>query len=353
MADTGARRRSLIVLVLAVLAIIAFFAVLFTVSRSDPAADLLTRVEGIVPASVDVDVAGSDVFLSGTYDGVVDDLVATVTSVDGVGRVFADDLFAASAATSTVPPTTVTPTTAPPPEVELEAPRFLFRYDRESASVDGLIADEEIVQEVELALRRLVGRNGYDLDLRVGIVDDAPWITGLPIAVAAAENVDVLELEVDGDSAQVSGIARDQAGADAMMAELTNALGFRPFGTIDTRDIGGQLTALLRGVTTFETGSAVLSDEGMAILDEAAELLLGGPDTLIKVIGHTDSVGDRQFNQLLSEDRAQAVVDYLIAQGVDESQLIALGRGETMPIADNDTEEGRAQNRRIEFVVGG
>lgn len=353
MADSGARKRSLIVLILAVLAIIAFFAVLFVVSRSDPAADLSARVSALLPAGVEAQITGSDVFLSGVFEGDLDGLVATIAMVDGVGRVFTNDVLTAQPEPPATVPELPPPTTQPPLDLALDSPTFTLLVDRDSVEVSGLLPDQEIIDEIEQAARRLYGRAALVSDLRVGIVDYAPWVSGLPSAVSAAVNVEGFVLEVDGSGATVSGLARDQAAAESLMAELTLSLGFQPSGFIDTRDIAGQLTALLRGVATFETGSAILSEDGMAVLDEAAELLLLSSDVLIRVEGHTDNVGGRQFNQILSEERAQAVVDYLVAQGVDASQLISLGHGETQPIADNDTEEGRAQNRRIEFVVGG
>ena len=353
MADSSARRRSLIVLILAVLAIAAFFAVLVIAANDDPADDLAARVQAVVPVGIGVEVSGSDVFLSGEFDDDIDDLIAIVAAVEGVGRVFTDDLGPPVAAPTTVTLSTTPPTTAPLPEVDLDTPTFNLQADRQSAVVSGTLPDEEIVAEIEHAMRRLFGRNGVDNQLRVGIVDSAPWVSGLPQAVMVAADTEAFELDVTVDGATVSGIVRDQAAADQLIADLTLALGFEPLGFIDTRDIGGKLTALLRGVATFETGSAELSDDGIAVLDEAAALLLSGPEVLIRVVGHTDSVGDRQSNQILSEDRAQAVVDYLVSEGVDSSQLIASGFGETKPIADNATEEGRAQNRRIEFVVGG
>ncbi|HEC09331.1 MAG TPA: OmpA family protein, partial [Acidimicrobiales bacterium] len=73
--------------------------------------------------------------------------------------------------------------------------------------------------------------------------------------------------------------------------------------------------------------------------------------TLVAVEGFTDSQGDAAANQRLSEARAQAVVDYLVSQGVSPDVLRASGNGESRPVASNDTAEGRAQNRRIEFNV--
>jgi len=97
----------------------------------------------------------------------------------------------------------------------------------------------------------------------------------------------------------------------------------------------------------FETGSAKLKPESAVTLDKAAASLKDFPDVKIQVAGHTDSVGSDAFNLKLSQARAKSVMDYLISKGVDPKQLTAKGYGESEPIADNKTAEGRAQNRRV------
>ncbi len=74
------------------------------------------------------------------------------------------------------------------------------------------------------------------------------------------------------------------------------------------------------------------------------------PQSRIRIAGHTDNVGNPRRNQRLSEARAEAVKAYLVAHGIDESRIEAVGFGDTQPVAPNDTDEGRAQNRRIEAV---
>ncbi|MOA46899.1 Outer membrane porin F precursor [compost metagenome] len=71
----------------------------------------------------------------------------------------------------------------------------------------------------------------------------------------------------------------------------------------------------------------------------------------IKVVGHTDSVGSDAYNQALSERRASSVAEYLLSQGVAPNKVTSEGRGESQPIADNETEEGRAKNRRVELHI--
>jgi outer membrane protein OmpA-like peptidoglycan-associated protein len=82
-------------------------------------------------------------------------------------------------------------------------------------------------------------------------------------------------------------------------------------------------------------------------------VLLAYPGLKIEVDGHTDNVGGDEYNQRLSEERAEAVRDYLVAQGVSRSSVNAIGFGKTHPVASNDTASGRQQNRRVEIVVSG
>lgn len=101
----------------------------------------------------------------------------------------------------------------------------------------------------------------------------------------------------------------------------------------------------------FETGSYVLLDRSVSELDRLVELLKNNPTLKIKISGHTDNQGDDKMNILLSENRANAVVEFLIKAGISPSRLSSSGYGKTMPIDTNDTDEGRAKNRRTEFKV--
>jgi OOP family OmpA-OmpF porin len=102
---------------------------------------------------------------------------------------------------------------------------------------------------------------------------------------------------------------------------------------------------------TFAFDSAELDSAGRSALDAAVAVLADHPEVGIDVVGFTDSTGPEAYNQKLSERRAQAAVAYLVGKGVPASQLRAVGRGEAEPVASNSTDDGRAQNRRIELVV--
>lgn len=107
---------------------------------------------------------------------------------------------------------------------------------------------------------------------------------------------------------------------------------------------------ILRGVN-FEFDSARLKPESRSILNQAAEVLKAYPDVNVDVEGHTDSIGTDAYNLGLSERRANSVKAYLVQQGIAPSRMTPVGYGETVPIDTNDTEEGRANNRRVEFRV--
>ena len=111
--------------------------------------------------------------------------------------------------------------------------------------------------------------------------------------------------------------------------------------------------ALSQQPITFAPVSADIEPESDEVLATIAERLMAVQGVSIEVVGHTDDQGDEQENLLLSQQRAEAVVARLVELGVDETTLIARGEGEATPIADNNTADGRAQNRRIEFILAG
>jgi outer membrane protein OmpA-like peptidoglycan-associated protein len=101
----------------------------------------------------------------------------------------------------------------------------------------------------------------------------------------------------------------------------------------------------------FNTNSFELLTASRVELDKLTGLLQANPSVKIEIGGHTDNVGNDQANQVLSENRAKAVSEYLIKKGIDPSKVTYKGYGEIAPIDSNDTESGRARNRRTEFKV--
>ncbi len=106
----------------------------------------------------------------------------------------------------------------------------------------------------------------------------------------------------------------------------------------------------LKGVQ-FETSKSVIKKTSFPILDNVAKIMMNNPEYKLDINGHTDSQGDDEKNLQLSKDRAASVKTYLVSKGIDAARMESYGFGETQPKATNDTAEGRAENRRVEFKV--
>jgi len=100
----------------------------------------------------------------------------------------------------------------------------------------------------------------------------------------------------------------------------------------------------------FETGKSVIQNESQKIVNDIFEMLQANADLKVSIEGHTDNVGNAAANKTLSESRAKAVMDALVAKGINKTRLSSKGWGSTKPVADNATEEGKAANRRVEIV---
>ncbi|MFO0655856.1 MAG: OmpA family protein [Polyangia bacterium] len=107
----------------------------------------------------------------------------------------------------------------------------------------------------------------------------------------------------------------------------------------------------LKRQVQFATAKAIINKDSFELLDEVVELLKKNPQIKLRIEGHTDTKGKPAKNLPLSQNRAKAVVDYLVKGGIDASRLSSEGYGQTCPIADNATEEGREKNRRTDFFI--
>jgi outer membrane protein OmpA-like peptidoglycan-associated protein len=136
--------------------------------------------------------------------------------------------------------------------------------------------------------------------------------------------------------------------AEALRAQLLDQLN----AVLETRDTPRGLVVTMADVL-FDTGKYNLRPEARERLARLSGIVASHPGLVLQVEGHTDIVGSDEFNQKLSEQRAEAVRDYLIQQGLDQQTITAVGLGKTMPIADNTTAEGRQKNRRVEIIVSG
>lgn len=114
---------------------------------------------------------------------------------------------------------------------------------------------------------------------------------------------------------------------------------------------GNNITLNMPGNVTFKTDSADLRPDFFDVLNSVSLVLKEYDKTILEVAGHTDSTGSVQYNQTLSEQRANSVAQYLENHGVKAQRVMIVGAGETRPLASNDTAEGRQQNRRVELSL--
>lgn len=150
--------------------------------------------------------------------------------------------------------------------------------------------------------------------------------------------------------AGVGGLAGGGIGAYQDRQEAALRRGLEGSGVQVVRQ-GDNITLNMPGNITFAFDSSNLQSQFYPVLDNVAGTLNQYNQTVIEVAGHTDNVGTDAYNQALSQKRANAVAAYLSGKGVVQQRMIIVGAGETHPIASNDTDGGRAQNRRVEITI--
>jgi outer membrane protein OmpA-like peptidoglycan-associated protein len=150
--------------------------------------------------------------------------------------------------------------------------------------------------------------------------------------------------------AGVGALAGTAIGAyqDKQERELRESLA----GTgVDVVRQGDNIVLNMPSAITFGFNSSELSPAFYSVLDRVANVANQNGQTMLEVAGHTDSIGSDAYNDALSQRRAQAVASYLTSRGVNSNRLMTVGGGERYPVASNDTDAGRAQNRRVEISV--
>lgn len=259
-----------------------------------------------------------------------------------------------------------------------DAGGIAFTFDRDGGGlmIRGLVPDEatrdNVLSRVRAAFPGLTVRDG----LTISADADGAWIPSLDGVLAALAPLPDGSVRIEGGTVVLRGTAPSEearaqieAAARSVIPEgytLRNEItvGDAPDTTAsDQIESSGSTDAnvqeaeaalrevLAIGQIEFESGTATLTAESREILDRAAEVFARYPVLGAEVQGHSDSQGDDASNLALSQQRAEAVRDYLVDQGADTAALTPQGYGEAEPIADNDTAEGRARNRRVVFSL--
>lgn len=222
----------------------------------------------------------------------------------------------------------------------------------------GKVPDEATKAAVLQKLRDTYGAANVVDQIEVGDVATPPnWSTNVQKLLGAQlKQISKGQLKINGTQIEVKGEVHNEAQRQQLASDMANSL--NPTYTIKN---GLRVSASEQGVLDqtlanrtieFETGSATLTPQGKQILDQMAAALAKMQNRTVDIIGHTDNSGNRTSNIALSQARADAVKGYLITKGIQPQQMTTTGVGPDQPIAPNDTADGRARNRRIEFRVG-
>ncbi len=198
----------------------------------------------------------------------------------------------------------------------------------------------------------LIDGEGFDLY----VFEVGPRIEGMSLAVSEDGSAWTEVGDIEGGRAEVELAGQVPADTNFRFVRLTDdgvqcGTNFAGADIDAVAAIGSTLRFVLDGAVLFDMDSTDLRSEAQAALDALAKEIADAGLTTFRVVGHTDSVGSDSYNQTLSLNRANAVKDYLTAQPVLAGAVItSKGRGEAEPIAENATEDGRRQNRRVEII---
>lgn len=240
---------------------------------------------------------------------------------------------------------------------------FGVSVDDSAIALEGFVPSEEARDTILTDLAALYpGRNVTD---GLTIADGAPEgflemvqasLRGLGRLAGGSLQISDADATLTGDAfhqSSVDRIAQTISGTAPQSFNLTADIGtLDPPNIIFPQACQIQLRRLLSGNSIrFETGSAAINALSNGLLDRMVRILQSCPNATVEIGGHTDAQGSDEANLTLSQARAEAVSAYIVDAGIPNNRLLAVGYGETDPVADNETEDGRAQNRRIEFTV--
>ncbi len=200
------------------------------------------------------------------------------------------------------------------------------------------------------ALVAIVAIVGCQTTARTTRRDKTTKGAGIGAAAGAVIGAVVGEGEADEILAGAAVGAGVGAGVGAYMDAQEEKLAHIP-GTTVERVGDGMLLVRFSSDVLFNVDSALLTSGASATLGEVADVLLEYPKTAVVIQGFTDATGSEEHNQLLSERRAQSVLNFLVGRGVDPGRMTAVGYGEGHPVADNDTARGRELNRRVSILL--
>ncbi len=248
---------------------------------------------------------------------------------------------------------------------DIKAPPYVFQANKDpvaaTLTLTGYVPGNRVQATIAAAAGRKFAEKVVD-DLKASVGAPAGFEKAVVIALTALSRLSTGTLVVSDREVKLSGDALYDTAAAQIRASLKDfPQGFQYKPDISVKPAAAPVDAtvcqqlfsdlLSKGRIRFEPARAAIDPDSAGLLDRLIETAMRCPSAGIEIAGHTDSDGEDAFNQALSEKRAQAVADYLVKAGLPANRFTAVGYGSTQPIAGNDTDEGKAQNRRIEFLV--
>jgi OmpA-OmpF porin, OOP family len=250
---------------------------------------------------------------------------------------------------------------------EIKAPPYVFQAYKDPVAVTltltGYVPDDKVHAALAAAASRKFFSEKVVDNLKPSVGAPAGFAAAVVPALGALSRLSTGTLVVSDREVRLSGDALYDAAAVAIRAglgkdfpkdwQLKADISVKPAAAPVDATVCQQLFSdlLAKGKIRFETARATIDPDSVGLLDRLTETALRCPTVKIEIAAHTDGDGGDTFNQTLSEKRAQAVTDYLVKAGLPADRLMPIGYGSTQPVSDNDTDEGKAQNRRIDFVV--
>ena len=250
---------------------------------------------------------------------------------------------------------------------EVAAPPYVFQANKDPVGVTltltGYVPDNAVHAALVAAAQRKFFDEKVVDNLKASIGAPKGFSDAVVRALGALSRLSTGSLVVSDREVKLSGDALYDGAANQIRTRLPKELpeGWTAKAEVSVKPAAAPVDAsvcqslftevLSKGTIQFDTGSATINADSAGLLDRLAEIALRCPTASIEVNGHTDGDGDDAANQALSEKRAQAVVDFMVKAGLPADRFKATGFGSSQPVADNSTDEGKAKNRRIDFLV--
>jgi OmpA-OmpF porin, OOP family len=250
---------------------------------------------------------------------------------------------------------------------DIKAPPYIFQAYKDPVAVtltlSGYVPDNAVHAALVAAAGRKVFSEKVVDNLKASVGAPSGFAAAVVPALGALSRLSTGTLVVSDREVKLSGDALYDTAAAQIRAGLGKDFpqGFQYKADISVKPAAAPVDGtvcqqlfselLSKGSIRFEPAHANIDPDSAGLLDHLIETALRCPASNIEIAGHTDADGDDASNQSLSEKRAQAVADYLVKAGLPPDRFTAVGYGSTQPVASNDSDEGKAQNRRIEFVV--